>query len=149
MMWFFNCKTTELIHWALSAGFFFLWYMRSVCCCRLESLCINGCQMITNEGLITVIKKHGKWWELPTFCQLSDYWQFAVRSLSYWFKIGVKIVVFSLRHFSVVCRLRVLEMFGCFNIKAKAVSYLSANCINLKTLNLGQCYKVRELTGIS
>ena len=34
-------------------------------------------------------------------------------------------------------------MFGCFNIKAKGISYLSANCINLKTLNLGQCYKVR------
>lgn len=56
---------------------------------------------------------------------------------------------FSLIHFPHVCRLRVLEMFGCFNIKAKAVSYLSANCINLKTLNLGQCYKVRELAGMN
>lgn len=26
---------------------------------RLESLCINGCQNVTDEGLETVIKKHG------------------------------------------------------------------------------------------
>lgn len=26
---------------------------------RLESLCINGCQNITDEGLETVLKKHG------------------------------------------------------------------------------------------
>jgi len=38
--------------------------------------------------------------------------------------------------------LRVLEMFGCFKITPKGMRYLATHCINLLTLNLGQCYKV-------
>ena len=66
---------------------------------RLESLCINGCQAISNDGLETIIKKHG-------------------------------------------ASLRVLEMFGCFNITPRGLQAVSNNCINLISLHLGQCYKV-------
>ncbi|KAK3102687.1 hypothetical protein FSP39_013151 [Pinctada imbricata] len=69
---------------------------------RLESLCINGCQLLSDEGFETVIKKHGK-------------------------------------------SLRVIEMFGCFNITPKGMRYLANNCVNLTTLNLGQCYKLTDI----
>ena len=55
---------------------------------------------MSNDGLETVIKKHG-------------------------------------------ASLRVLEMFGCFNITPRGLQAVSNNCINLISLHLGQCYKVR------
>ncbi|KAL4224638.1 hypothetical protein ACF0H5_015336 [Mactra antiquata] len=73
----------------------------SNCCQRIESLCINGCNAITNDGLETTIKKHGT-------------------------------------------SLRVLEMFGCFNLSPRGLRSVSTTCINLISLNLGQCYKVTD-----
>ncbi|XP_060605854.1 uncharacterized protein LOC132758296 [Ruditapes philippinarum] len=70
-------------------------------CNRLESLCINGCSAISNDGLETVMKKHG-------------------------------------------VHLRVLEMFGCFNLSPRGLRSVANNCINLITLNLGQCYKLTD-----
>ncbi|XP_053384332.1 uncharacterized protein LOC123535673 isoform X2 [Mercenaria mercenaria] len=70
-------------------------------CYRLESLCINGCSAISNDGLETVMKKHG-------------------------------------------CHLRVLEMFGCFNLSPRGLRSVANNCINLLTLSLGQCYKLTD-----
>ncbi|ESO84704.1 hypothetical protein LOTGIDRAFT_168574 [Lottia gigantea] len=40
--------------------------------------------------------------------------------------------------------LRVLEMFGCFNINQRGLRFLANNCTNLYTLNLGQCYKLTD-----
>ena len=99
-------------------------------------MCINGCQMISNEGLITILQRHGKWWDITIWCTV---WQLHFHhSMRTGKLLGIWRITWSSHN-----RLRVLEMFGCFNIKAKGISYLSANCINLKTLNLGQCYKVR------
>ncbi|XP_041367285.1 uncharacterized protein LOC121381927 [Gigantopelta aegis] len=75
----------------------------SECAHRLESLCINGCQMLSDEGLETLLKKHGK-------------------------------------------SLRVLEMFGCFNVTPNGIRSLASHCSNLLTLNLGQCYKLTDLS---
>ena len=92
--------------------------------------------MISNEGLITVLQRHGKWWDITIWCTV---WQLHFHhSMRTCKLLGICRITWSCHN-----RLRVLEMFGCFNIKAKGISYLSANCINLKTLNLGQCYKVR------
>lgn len=66
---------------------------------RLESLCINGCNAVSNDGLETLIKKHGT-------------------------------------------QLRVLEMFGCFNLSPRGLRSIANSCVNLISLNLGQCYKV-------
>lgn len=71
----------------------------------MESLCINGCQAISNDGLETIVKKHGD-------------------------------------------SLRVLEMFGCFNITPRGLQAVSNNCINLISLHLGQCYKVSEICSV-
>ncbi|XP_052243148.1 uncharacterized protein LOC127853062 isoform X2 [Dreissena polymorpha] len=80
------------------------------CVHRLESLCISGCQAVSNDGLETVVKKHG-------------------------------------------AQLRVLEMFGCINLSPRGLRSVANNCINLITLNLGQCYKltdscISQLSGI-
>ncbi|KAK3585426.1 hypothetical protein CHS0354_020143 [Potamilus streckersoni] len=40
--------------------------------------------------------------------------------------------------------LRVLEMFGCFGITARAITTLSNNCTSLVSLHLGQCYKLTD-----
>ncbi len=42
--------------------------------------------------------------------------------------------------------LQVLELFGCFNITAKAVISIINHCRSLIILNLGQCWKVRLLS---
>ncbi|KAK6191654.1 hypothetical protein SNE40_003286 [Patella caerulea] len=68
---------------------------------RLESVCLNGCQVISDVGLEALIKKHGG-------------------------------------------SLRVLEMFGCFNISQRGLRFIANNCRNLYTLNLGQCYKLTD-----
>ena len=41
--------------------------------------------------------------------------------------------------------MRVLEMFGCFNITHVSLTILKDNCPNIETLNIGQCHKVVKL----
>ncbi|XP_046335483.2 uncharacterized protein LOC124117572 [Haliotis rufescens] len=68
---------------------------------RLESLCLNGCQMLSDEGVETVIKKHGS-------------------------------------------SLRVLELFGCFNLTPRCIRCIATHCTNLLTINLGQCFRLTD-----
>ena len=69
----------------------------------LESVCLNGCQLITEEAVDSLLYKHSK-------------------------------------------SLRVLELFGCVNIKPSAIEKIYTHCKGLTTLNIGQCYKVKTHT---
>ena len=40
------------------------------------------------------------------------------------------------------CSLQTLELFGCFNVTARAIAGVATHCKSLLTLNLGQCWKV-------
>eukprot|EP00794_Sanderia_malayensis_P016605 gene16605-18291_t len=66
---------------------------------RLECICMNGCQAITDESIRCIAARHSK-------------------------------------------SIRVIEMFGCFNISQFALSILQKHCPNLETINIGQCHKV-------
>jgi len=68
---------------------------------RLECLCMNGCQSITDEATRCIANRHGE-------------------------------------------NMRVLEMFGCFNITHVSLTILKDNCPNIETLNIGQCHKVSD-----
>ena len=41
------------------------------------------------------------------------------------------------------CSLQTLELFGCFNVTARAIAGVATHCKSLLTLNLGQCWKVK------
>eukprot|EP00795_Rhopilema_esculentum_P012969 gene12969-3730_t len=68
---------------------------------RLECICMNGCQYVTDE---------------------------AVRSIA-------------IRHKESI---RVVEMFGCFNISNVSLTILQEYCPLIETFNIGQCHKVSD-----
>jgi hypothetical protein len=102
------------------------WLIHFIFSTRLECLCLNGCQAITDHSLKVVADKHGE------RCVSSRHLE---ASLDISNNLIFLLSLFSLRTF---------EIFGCFNVSAAAIKRLGQKCPNLKTLNLGQCYKVRN-----
>ncbi|KAL8584808.1 hypothetical protein ACOMHN_037513 [Nucella lapillus] len=97
------------------------------CCHRLESLCLNGCQQITDDSLKTVVERHGN--------SLRVLELFGCFSLS----------PASFRYLAEFCTfLRTLNIGQCYKISDSNMVTLSASLCHVETLDLRGCKKLGD-----
>ncbi|XP_076472198.1 uncharacterized protein LOC143301651 [Babylonia areolata] len=97
------------------------------CCHRLESLCLNGCQQITDESLKTVVEKHG-----TSLRVLELFGCFSLTPASF-------------RTLGEHCTfLLTLNMGQCYKISDSNMVTLSASLSRVETLDLRGCKKLGD-----
>ncbi|KAL5007482.1 hypothetical protein ScPMuIL_016288 [Solemya velum] len=99
----------------------------SQCCRRLESLCINGCQSITDEGFETVIKKHAQSLRVLEMFGCFSITPRAIRFLA-----------------SQSQYLQTLNLGQCYKLKDECMSQLSASLGWIETLDLRGCRHIKD-----
>ncbi|KAK7099182.1 uncharacterized protein [Littorina saxatilis] len=97
------------------------------CCHRLESLCLNGCQQISDESLKAVVEKHG-----ASLRVLELFGCFSLTPISF-------------RHLAEHCTfLLTLNMGQCYKISDSHMITLSASLSRVETLDLRGCKKLGD-----
>lgn len=107
---------------------------------RLENLCLNGCQAITDHSLKVVADKLGDRCGISLIFLIIDLEIVHLGVLDF-----CQDMIMRISFFFFAFSLRTFEIFGCFNVSAAAIKRLGQKCPKLETLNLGQCYKVRRM----
>ncbi|OWF51484.1 uncharacterized protein LOC110449096 [Mizuhopecten yessoensis] len=124
-------------------------------CDRLESLCINGCQNVKDEGLETVLKKHGK-----SLRHLEMFGCFNVtpKSIRYMANHCLNLMTLNLGQCykltdscisqlsSSLSRVENLDLRGCKQIKDNCIRYVVKNCPRLQTISLANCPNITDVS---
>ncbi|XP_067655869.1 uncharacterized protein [Haliotis asinina] len=94
---------------------------------RLESLCLNGCQMLSDEGVETVIKKHGS--------------SFRVLELFGCFNLTPRCIRCIATHCT---NLLTINLGQCFRLTDSSITHLSASLGRVENLDLRGCKQIRD-----
>ncbi|XP_069132056.1 uncharacterized protein [Argopecten irradians] len=124
-------------------------------CDRLESLCINGCQNVKDEGLETVIKKHGK---SLRHLEMFGCFNITPKSIRFLATHCLNLLNLNLGQCykltdscisqlsSSLGRVENLDLRGCKQIKDNCIRYVVKNCPRLQTISLANCPNITDVS---
>ncbi|XP_033751788.1 uncharacterized protein LOC117335722 isoform X2 [Pecten maximus] len=124
-------------------------------CDRLESLCINGCQNVKDEGLETVIKKHGK---SLRHLEMFGCFNITPKSIRFLATHCLNLLNINLGQCykltdscisqlsSSLGRVENLDLRGCKQIKDNCIRYVVKNCPRLQTISLANCPNITDVS---
>lgn len=123
------------------------------CCHRLESLCLNGCQMITDESLEAVLKKHGQSLRVLELFGCFGLTQSGFRSLATYCTFLLTLNIGQCHKVTDSCvatlsaslgRVENLDLRGCKQIKDNCIRKIVRNCPRLRMLTLANCPSISD-----
>nr|KAG5694621.1 hypothetical protein BaRGS_014716 [Batillaria attramentaria] len=123
------------------------------CCHRLESLCLNGCQMITDESLEAVLRKHGQSLRVLELFGCFGLTQSGFRSLATYCTFLLTLNIGQCHKVTDSCvatlsaslgRVENLDLRGCKQIKDNCIRKIVRNCPRLRMLTLANCPSISD-----
>ncbi|XP_071120754.1 uncharacterized protein [Mytilus edulis] len=123
-------------------------------CKRLESLCINGCQNITDEGLETVLKKHGSSLRV---LEMFGCFKITPKGIRYLATHCINLLTLNLGQCyklkdscisqlsTSLGRIESLDLRGVKHIKDNCIRYVVKNCPRLKTIVMANCPNISDV----
>ncbi|CAC5389876.1 unnamed protein product [Mytilus coruscus] len=123
-------------------------------CKRLESLCINGCQNITDEGLETVLKKHGSSLRV---LEMFGCFKITPKGIRYLATHCINLLTLNLGQCyklkdscisqlsTSLGRIECLDLRGVKHIKDNCIRYVVKNCPRLKTIVMANCPNISDV----
>ncbi|XP_052800773.1 uncharacterized protein LOC128231710 isoform X2 [Mya arenaria] len=127
----------------------------SNCAHRLESLCMNGCQAVSNDGLETIIKKHGAHLRVLEMFACFNLSPRGLRSVAnncinlITLNLGqcYKLTDSCISQLSTsLGRVESLDLRGCKQIKDNCIRRVVKNCPRLKHLSIANCLNITDVS---
>eukprot|EP00111_Clytia_hemisphaerica_P022499 TCONS_00066167-protein len=115
---------------------------------RLEKLCLNGCQAITDDSIIKIVKKHGESLEVLEVLGCFNISFLSTNAVSEYCKRLIKLNVGQCHKITngalstiskSLPKLQVLDIRGCKQIRDISLKNIAVGCQQLKTIVIANC----------